>query len=119
MAQAVAAIRLLALTGCRRGEVLNLRWQDIGEDEIKLPNSKTSQRAMPLGESARAPIDALPGPATRRATCFRDMPKAEVSGSSRTAGALSEPTRSSEGCGCATRATRPPATWSCRVKTCR
>ena len=29
--EAVAAIRLLALTGCRRSEVLNLRWRDIGE----------------------------------------------------------------------------------------
>ena len=27
--EAVAAIRLLALTGCRRSEVLNLRWRDI------------------------------------------------------------------------------------------
>ena len=27
--EAVAAIRLLALTGCRRGEVLNLCWRDI------------------------------------------------------------------------------------------
>ena len=29
--EAVAAVRLLALTGWRRGEVLNLRWRDIGE----------------------------------------------------------------------------------------
>ena len=27
--EAVAAIRLLALTGCRRSEVLDLRWRDI------------------------------------------------------------------------------------------
>ena len=59
--QSVAAIRLLALTGCRRGEVLNLRWRDIGEDSIKLPDSKTGPRAVPLGEAARAHIGALPG----------------------------------------------------------
>ena len=59
--QAVAAIRLLALTGCRRGEVLNLRWRDIGEDSIKLPDSKTGPRAVPLGEATRAHIGALPG----------------------------------------------------------
>ncbi len=60
--EAVAAIRLLALTGCRRSEVLNLRWRDIGEDAIRLRDSKTGPRAGPLGEAARALIEALPGP---------------------------------------------------------
>ena len=60
--EAVAAIRLLALTGCRRSEVLNLRRRDIGEDAIRLPDSKTGPRAVPLGEAARAHIAALPRP---------------------------------------------------------
>ena len=60
--EAVAAIRLLALTGCRRGEVLNLRWCDIGDNAIALPDSKTGPRSVPLGEAARAVIEALPGP---------------------------------------------------------
>ena len=60
--EAVTAIRLLALTGCRRGEVLDLRWRNIGEDAINLEDSKTGQRAVPLGEAARALIEALPGP---------------------------------------------------------
>ena len=59
--EAVAAIRLLALTGCRRSEVLNLRWRDIGADAINLPDSKTGPRAAPLGEAARAHIEMLPG----------------------------------------------------------
>ena len=59
--EAVAAIRLLALTRCRRGEVLNLRWRDIGDDAINLPDSKTGPRAVPLGEAARALIETLPG----------------------------------------------------------
>ena len=59
--EAVAAIRLLALTGCRRSEVLNLRWRDIGEDAINLPDSKTGPRAVPLGEAARARIAVLSG----------------------------------------------------------
>ena len=59
--EAVAAIRLLALTGCRRSEVLDLRWRDIGEDAIALEDSKTGPRAVPLGEAARALIEALPG----------------------------------------------------------
>ena len=68
--EAVAAIRLLALTGCRRGEVLNLRWRDIGNDAINLPDSKTGPRAVPLGETARALIDALPGPRDAEACLF-------------------------------------------------
>ena len=60
--EAVAAIRLLALTGCRRGEVLNLRWRDVGDNAIKLSDSKTGPRSVPLGEAARSVIDTLPGP---------------------------------------------------------
>ena len=60
---AVAAIRLLALTGCRRSEVLNLRWRNIGEDLLNLEDSKTGPRAVPLGKIARVVIDTLPGPA--------------------------------------------------------
>ena len=59
--EAVAAIRLLALTGCRRSEVLNLRWRNIGADALNLEDSKTGPRAVPLGETARAHIEALPG----------------------------------------------------------
>ena len=50
--EAVSAIRLLALTGRRRGEVLNLRWRDIGADAINLPDGKMGPRAAPLGEAA-------------------------------------------------------------------
>ena len=42
-------------------EVLNLRWRDIGEDALYLPDAKTGPRAVPLGEAARALIEALPG----------------------------------------------------------
>ena len=59
--EAVAAIRLLALTACRPSEVLNLCWRDIGGDALNLADSKTGPRAVPLGEAARAQIDALPG----------------------------------------------------------
>ena len=59
--EAVAALRLFALTGCRRGEVLNLRWRDIGNGAITLPDSKTGPRSVPLGEDARAVIEAQPG----------------------------------------------------------
>ena len=59
--EAVNAIRLLALTGCRRGEVLDLRWRDIGASAINLRDSKTGPRVVPLGTDARTLIEALPG----------------------------------------------------------
>ena len=59
--EAVTAIRLLALTGCRRGEVLILRWHDIGRDAIWLRDSKTGPRSVPLGDATRAVLDALSG----------------------------------------------------------
>ena len=60
--QAVTVIRLLALTGCRRGEVLDLRWRNIGADALNLDDSRTGPRAVSLGEAARALLETLPGP---------------------------------------------------------
>ena len=71
--EAVAAIRLLALTGCRRGEVLNLRWRDIGDNAIALPDSKTGPRSVPLGGAARAVIKALPEPRDPDAYLFPSL----------------------------------------------
>ena len=58
----VAAIRLLALTECRCGEVLDRRWRNIGEDAINLSDSKTGPARGSLGAAARALIEAVPGP---------------------------------------------------------
>ena len=68
--EAVAAVRLLALTGCRRGEVLDLRWRDVRENAIVLPDSKTGPRSVPLGKAARAIVNALPGPRRKDAFLF-------------------------------------------------
>ena len=59
--RAVAVIRLLALTGCRLGDVLILHWCDFGDNAITLPDSKTGPRSLPLGEAARTYIADLPG----------------------------------------------------------
>ena len=73
--EAVAAIRLLALTGCRRSEVLDLRWRNIGEDAIALEDSKTgpARRAARRGSAGahcraarRARSGCVPVPAPRR-----------------------------------------------------
>lgn len=56
----VAVISLLALTGCRRGEILNLIWGEVQGRKLKLTDSKTGPRVVWLGEEARAVIDCFP-----------------------------------------------------------
>ncbi len=68
--EAVAAIRLLALTGCRRGEVLDLRWRNVADGALKLEDAKTGPRTVRLGEAARAIVEALPGPRDPDACLF-------------------------------------------------
>ncbi len=54
MPSVVAAIRLLLYTGCRRGEILTLRWQDVDLERrcLFLPDSKTGQKIVMLSEPA-------------------------------------------------------------------
>ena len=52
-------IRMLLFTGCRKGEILTLKWQDVaGHDEkgatLALSDSKTGARTIWLGDEARA-----------------------------------------------------------------
>jgi integrase len=51
---AVDAIRLLALTGCRLGEIMTLKWDyvDLKAQELRLPDSKTGAKIVHLGKSA-------------------------------------------------------------------
>ena len=58
----MAAIRLLALTGCRRSEILSLRWEDVapGEAELRLPDAKTGARVVPLPPRAVELLAGLP-----------------------------------------------------------
>ena len=50
-------IRLLLLTGCRRGEIVELRWSEVREDMLVLGDSKTGPRTVPLGSRARDILD--------------------------------------------------------------
>ncbi|MCY4004414.1 MAG: site-specific integrase [Rhodospirillales bacterium] len=60
MPSAVAAFRLLLLTGCRHSEIQTLRWEYVKDDCIELPDTKTGGRAVPLGPEARAVLAAIP-----------------------------------------------------------
>ena len=59
---AVAAIRLLMLTGCRRNEILTLRWEevDLEANELRLSDSKTGPRAISLSPEAVRVLAQLP-----------------------------------------------------------
>ena len=57
-----AAIRLLVLTGCRRNEILGLRWEDVGFEagELRLRDTKTGARVVPLTPAAAEVLEDLP-----------------------------------------------------------
>ena len=60
MPSAVAAFRLLLLTGCRLSEIQFLRWEYVKDDCIELPDAKTGGRVVPLGPEARTVLANLP-----------------------------------------------------------
>ena len=60
MPSAVAAFRLLLLTGCRLSEIQFLRWEYVKDDCIELHDAKTGGRVVPLGPEARAVLADLP-----------------------------------------------------------
>jgi integrase len=54
MPSAVTAVRLLVLTGARMGEILGLRWEHVDFERgcLRLPDSKTGAKEVPLGREA-------------------------------------------------------------------
>ena len=59
---AVTAIRLLMLTGCRKSEILTLRWSDVDlrAGELHLADAKTGPRAVQLAPTAVQLLEAMP-----------------------------------------------------------
>ncbi len=59
---AIAAIRLLTLTGCRRSEILFLRWDDVDRTagDIRLKDAKAGPRMVPLTAPVLRLLDGVP-----------------------------------------------------------
>ena len=92
---AVAILRLLLLTGCRKAEILSLKWSFYREGNLYLPDSKTGARTVWLSTTARRVLDeqprksvwVFPSPRTRRhispdaveATWYRIREEAAIS----------------------------------------
>ncbi len=58
---AITAIRLLLLTGCRRSEILNLKWDDVDRTagDLRLRDAKAGPRMVPLTNPVRGVLDKL------------------------------------------------------------
>ena len=58
----VAAVRLLLLTGCRKNEIVTLRWDDIDRTagEIRLRCTKTGTRRLPLTPAVEWVLAGIP-----------------------------------------------------------
>ena len=56
---AVAAVRLLLLTGCRKSEILTLRWTDWREGALFLRDSKTGPRTVWLSQAAQNVLNGI------------------------------------------------------------
>lgn len=59
---AIAAIKLLLLTGCRKNEILGLKWQEVDFEGgfLRLSDSKTGSKTVPIAEEAVAILLELP-----------------------------------------------------------
>ena len=63
--QQAEIIRLLLLTGCRRSEIVNVRWSEVHGDALRLRDSKVGPRTVHLGSQARSILARQP----RLGTC--------------------------------------------------
>ena len=59
---AISALRLLMLTGCRKNEIVQLRWDDVDRAtrEIRLRDTKTGPRSIPLSSAVEAVLEGIP-----------------------------------------------------------
>ena len=58
--QHATAILMLLLTGCRMGEIVNLKWSEVKGSRLLLNDSKTGPRTVWVGAEVRTLLNALP-----------------------------------------------------------
>lgn len=58
--QQAEIIRLLLLTGCRKSEIVGLRWSEVAGDTLRLVDSKTGPRTVFLSTRAQAILERQP-----------------------------------------------------------
>ena len=58
----VAGIRLLIFSGCRKSEILTLKWEEVDFENgcLRLPDSKTGEKVVMLGAPALDILNSLP-----------------------------------------------------------
>ena len=74
-------VRLLLLTGCRKGEILNLRWSEVDGDRLNLAHTKTGPRRVWLSKAAQAILVRQPraaGPYVFPSPMHPDKPLSNV-----------------------------------------
>ena len=107
---AIAALRLLMLTGCRLNEILTLRWDDIDRTagEFRLRDGKTGARMVPLTPTAETVLAGInvyrttPGSSSARNPAPTSPPSPQT-------GTACAPTRALMTCASTTSATPTPA----------
>ena len=102
-------VRLLLLTGCRRGEIVQLRWSELRDDTLMLEESKTGPRSVPLNSQVRRILDRQPrndSPFVFPSSYDPSRPAAPTSAS----GTVSERKPASRTCAFTISDTRMPAT---------
>ena len=73
----VAMVTMIALTGCRTGEMKYLQWRDYRDGHLHLPDSKTGPKMIVLSSHARAVLANVKSP--KRGLVFRP-PKGNKAG---------------------------------------
>ena len=62
LASGITALRLLLLTGCRKNEIVTLRWDDVDRTagELRIQDAKTGARRVPLTPAVEAMLAGVP-----------------------------------------------------------